>query len=74
MYGAAVAVIMLHMVLQVLLLGCMVSQSRSMRHMGIMVTVVVPCGVAVMVAVVMPHGATAAVIVVMSSLDHKRGS
>jgi len=42
--------------------------------MGVAVTVLAPCHVAVVVAVVEPRGAAAAVIVVTSSLDHKRGS
>jgi hypothetical protein len=40
--------------------------------MGITVTIVMLCGVAVMVAVIVLHGA--AVIAVTLSLDHKRGS
>jgi len=46
----------------------------SLHHMGVVVTVLTPCHVAVVVAVVKLHGAAAAVIIVMSSLDHKRGS
>jgi len=45
-----------------------------MRRVGVAVTVVAPCGVAVVVAVVMPRGAAAAVIVVALLLDHKRES
>jgi len=48
-----------------------VSPSRSLHRVGVAVTVVAPCGVAVVVAVVVPHGAAAAVIVVTSSLDTK---
>jgi len=59
-----VAVVVLHMVLQLWPLHCM----------GVTVTVVVLYGVVVVVAIVVPHGATAAVIVITLSLDHKRGS
>ena len=51
-----------------------VSWWPSLRGVGVAVTVVAPCGVAVVVAVVMPRGAAAAVIVVTSSLGYKRGS